>query len=740
MKIVRNYWHRVVAVLIVLIMLLSLIAVTRKVEAATGTITYNGKISYGAATVGSFTVNGRQAFCLEHEKGSPPSGTTFYDEIYNNSDILKVLYYGWEGPAQWSGFENSSHGIVATSLVLSHYYSGTPIKASARTFYEFLQTQPSVPQGVFELSKSLVQAYLTDDKTGQRTENITFDDAAESYIDLKLPSGVTLYNMTRKTSATGTVRVNGGDTFYLGAPLSQNGTWSSGKLPRSMGDYQAVVCVTEASSLQNLGQGVFADDPSRTIELTVKWIPHGKIALSKVDAETGEGKPQGAGSLEGAVYEVYNTVGVKCATLQTDAEGKAVSDLLPYDTYTVKEKSASEGYLVQVSDSTCILNKDIVDITSREQVQRGDLSGVKIGSGSHKRLAGVPFEIRSNTTGESHLVVTDKNGSFSTASSWTAHTQNTNQGVSSEDGVWFGQSDPDDSLGALPYDTYTVTELACESNEGYQLIPPFEVTVYRDKQVINLGTLTDESPEIPEEPEEPEEPKEISIHTKAANPDTGKQVIQAEDRQTVVDTVSLSGLVVGHEYELTGWEMVKQENAALLVDGKRVENNLKFTADAEEMEVQLAFVVDARDLGGKDLVTFEQLKGITDPEEQAEHKDIEDEGQTVTVEGKESPKPEEPAEPEKPEKPVNKPPKTGDAQGIAVWLLLMAAGAVTGAVAAGIRRKRKADPAEDADTAQDPEKAADAAGAPGHTDLSADKGIRQAKTVEGEITDTDQSR
>lgn len=50
------------------------------------------------------------------------------------------------------------------------------------------------------------------------------------------------------------------------------------------------------------------------------------------------------------------------------------------------------------------------------QIKRGDLEGVKIGAGTHKRLANVPFKITSKTTGESHIVVTDKNGQFSTAS------------------------------------------------------------------------------------------------------------------------------------------------------------------------------------------------------------------------------------------------------------------------------------------------------------------------------------
>ena len=82
----------------------------------------------------------------------------------------------------------------------------------------------------------------------------------------------------------------------------------------------------------------------------------------------------------------------------------------------------------------------------------------------YKRQAGVPFRITSKTTGESHIVVTDKNGQFSTASSWASHKVNTNAGKSSEDGVWFGTSEPDDSKGALLYDTYVIEELKCDSN------------------------------------------------------------------------------------------------------------------------------------------------------------------------------------------------------------------------------------------------------------------------------------
>ena len=42
------------------------------------------------------------------------------------------------------------------------------------------------------------------------------------------------------------------------------------------------------------------------------------------------------------------------------------------------------------------------------------------------------------------------NGQFSTSADWASHKHNTNAGKTSEDGVWFGTSEPDDSKGALP--------------------------------------------------------------------------------------------------------------------------------------------------------------------------------------------------------------------------------------------------------------------------------------------------
>ena len=375
-------------------------------------------------------------------------------------------------------------------------------------------------------------------------------------------------------------------------------------------------------------------------------VIRGGVKIQKRDLETKDTKAQGGAALKDTAFEIVSlndksvlvdgklySKNEVVKTIHTGIDGIATADAdtLPYGHYKISESKSPTGYLTTgaVDHEFDIVNDgEIVDLTDEvhsvyNQIKRGDIEGVKIGDGTHKRLANVPFRITSKTTGESHIIVTDKNGQFSTAADWVSHKQNTNAGKSSEDGIWFGTSEPDDSKGALLYDTYEIEELRCDSNKGMTLIPAFDVVVSRNKTVVDLGTLTDDY--------EPE----ISIHTTATDKVTDEKSIIASKSVTIVDTVTLDGLKKGTKYQLKGWQMVKSENAQLLVDGKPVESDYSFTAKDSKMEVEVSYTFNASALGGKDLVTFEELYDLSNPDEPvkvAEHKDIEDDGQTVRIE------------------------------------------------------------------------------------------------------------
>ena len=86
-------------------------------------------------------------------------------------------------------------------------------------------------------------------------------------------------------------------------------------------------------------------------------------------------------------------------------------------------------------------------------------------------------------------------------------------------------SEPDDSKGALPYDTYIIEELRSDSNKGFEIIPPFEIVVSKNNLVIDLGTLTDEYE------------KEISIHTTATSKDGEKTILAGKRLRLLIPSI-----------------------------------------------------------------------------------------------------------------------------------------------------------------------------------------------------------
>ena len=368
-------------------------------------------------------------------------------------------------------------------------------------------------------------------------------------------------------------------------------------------------------------------------------IIRGNVLIEKWDNEIGEHRAQGGGTLEGATFELVNrsldsvlvqdvlyAPGEVVYTTITDETGTAVTPeyLLPYGTYEVREIAPPfEGYLstgvlsrfFEIREHGKTVELNTAETAIRNDPLRGDLKGIKIADGTAERLAGVPFSITSKTTGESHIVVTDVNGEFSTASEWNPHSQNTNAGQTDRDGVWFGKLDVlDDSKGALLYDDYIIEELPCEANEGFELLS-FEVSVYRHNTVIDLGTLTDDYIPIPE------------IFTTALEKESMGNTAYAAEKVTIVDTVYYSGLKAGTEYTLKGVLMDKATEEPLMVGENQVTAEKTFRATGESGSATMEFTFDASALKGKAVVVFETLH-LTD-KEVAAHADIEDVDQTI---------------------------------------------------------------------------------------------------------------
>ncbi len=381
-------------------------------------------------------------------------------------------------------------------------------------------------------------------------------------------------------------------------------------------------------------------------------VIRGGANFLKIDAERDEAVPEGAATLAGATIAIRNDSarsvlvggtwyqpGEDVLTLTTGEDGTAqtAADALPYGTYTARETSPSKGYLLNsswsktfsVSEQGAIA--DCTDSPVEQQVIRGDLSAVKADEDSMERMAGVPLLVTSETTGEWHVVVTDENGMLDTSSSWNPHSQRTNASDAAYDpatgrvddskldssaGVWFsgnadGATPVDDSLGALPYDTYSVQELRSDANEGHSLAG-FSVTVTRHGVDLHMGTVDDST---------------VAIGTTLTDAE-GEKCVPASASTRLVDEVSYQGLAAGATYTLEGELHVLNADGT---DGGVVATaSSTFEAGTKLGTAEQAFDVDTTQLGGKSLVAFETVRDASG-QEVASHADLSDEGQTVTV-------------------------------------------------------------------------------------------------------------
>lgn len=224
------------------------------------------------------------------------------------------------------------------------------------------------------------------------------------------------------------------------------------------------------------------------------------LTLIKKDAETLLPEPQGAASLDGAEYEATYLHGGEYVTAKGVVENsKLAFEGIPLGTVTIKETKAPAGYLPDPEAHEITVTADMAGSESpvfehevadelTEQVIRGDLKLVKVGEGDQGRMAGVPFLVTSATAGESHTIVTD-------AQRLRIHPPR--RGTPTPPTPTAARRSPRvvrrrgarRRLGALPYDAYIVEEQPCEANADRELIPAFEVSVYRDGATIDLGTL-----------------------------------------------------------------------------------------------------------------------------------------------------------------------------------------------------------------------------------------------------------
>lgn len=426
----KNNLCKIMKWLIAFIMVFSLINLSTVKEAHavyTGyvknpTLKFHGYIRYNKASVGNFTIDGKQAFCLAHKKVTPKNNAKLTNKVYENKNVQKCLYYGYGGPAQWSGFKTKAQGVVVTSLLLSHYYSGDKIHTYAKDFYNYVKNK-TVPDYAVNFSKSSVTAY----KSGkiQRTPSVTLNSGSTKYsVSFSLQKGVTYVDETHnKKQTSGTVKIYGKTKFHFEAPLDKDyGTWSTGKKTSKYAYLPIVSQNVGGSKYQSIGQLSLVTDPAKTTSLSVKWLKSfekGSVNFIKTgevlsdyneDKQEFEYEERGLKGIHIQVFakedivdpQDHSTVIYKkdqlVKELVTDDNGNAMLNDLIVGDYYAKEVSTIDGYTINndVKEFSVKVDGngqsiDIDDIEFKNIRQKFDIHIIKKTEQTKKPIKGVIF-------------------------------------------------------------------------------------------------------------------------------------------------------------------------------------------------------------------------------------------------------------------------------------------------------------------------------------------------------------
>ena len=394
------------------------------------------------------------------------------------------------------------------------------------------------------------------------------------------------------------------------------------------------------------------DETAITLQYAERQI-NGTPKMEKHDLELNKKAAMGGTNFDGIIFEVYclddsviigNTTYKKGETIETvtsDAEGNVtMTTQYPIGHYAVREKSANNYYtndgqihyfnVVDQGGAFIQYETNMNAVTFTDRVVRGDLSFVKKNAETEETLAYIPFCITNNATGETHYILTDANGNFTSKTGKTTNT-NANDDVLSkygdkdvvpqsvidslvkDAGLWFGMGSEgtmtaaNDSYGSFVYGTYTITELKTEATRNMKMYTS-TFTIDTDGKVLDLGTVNN-----------------VPMGIKTTLVDVNEEhFTEPVSSITLTDHVAYKNLDTDKTYTLTGTLYVKEGDALTELMTETVD----FTP-AEKNGIQdVTFTFDASALKGKSVVAFEELS--VNGEFCAEHKDKDDENQTVT--------------------------------------------------------------------------------------------------------------
>lgn len=300
------------------------------------------------------------AYCMQHSKQSPPSGTTYknmveLDEGGDDRYLRKAMFYGYGGPG-WGGTFNGyniksimeKYGCSSETRAMQHYlvdylydgesgFGGSLSTTAKNMLKEIKAALAKMPDPTtMELTPG-----LSASANGNQSPTFTWKANAAFVITIHLENGVSLVNETTGKTGTGNVSVKGGEKFHLEATTQNIGSLKGKYAITSNYPLNFHAMLLNLANSQDIGFGYYTD--TLELNLEVDWPDEATVKIIKKD--------KGSNALlAGAVYGIY--ADEACTKLikkmpATNAKGESeVKITKTQDTVYLREISGPSGYVL----------------------------------------------------------------------------------------------------------------------------------------------------------------------------------------------------------------------------------------------------------------------------------------------------------------------------------------------------------------------------------------------------------
>ena len=495
-----------------------------------------------------------------------------YDDL-KNADVKPMR--------SWT-FSTDSNGFC--SFDIAHFVSGD-------AFWYRLDGTPALPRGTVVIRETKApMGYVKSDEVS--FQKIQENNSVEGVITYNAPE---VAEQVYRSDIEFTKKADNGSDRLAGVPFKVT-SLTTGESHIAVTDENGYF--SSASSWNAHDSNTNANDWALTASDT--------IDSTKLDANAG-------------FWFGNNSVLDGNGTTSTSDAVKADNKLgaLPFDTYSVEELrcSANEGYALINTTVTVTRDAKTIDLGTFDDPEP-EIHTTAYDASDSDHYVGVGTVKISDKVEYSHLVAGKTYtviGELHDAATGDAVTVN-GQAITAEK-------------------TFTAENSAGSVTLDYA----FDSYDLKGKTLVVYETLTDaKGAKLAEHRDKSDVSQQVTVltpklSTSAVGDADNSKSVTAEGDVTVTDYVHYTGLTAGQTYTLTGTLMDKSTKKAFVdADGNPVTATAEFTAEAESGTATVTFTFDASGIKtGTKLVAFETV--ATNGIEIADHKDINDIDQTVTV-------------------------------------------------------------------------------------------------------------